>query len=188
MFASGPQREGVRDRRADRTRAAVVAAFDELMLQRGYGRVTVRDVIERAQIGRSTFYEHFDNKLDVLEDSMAPVLAALADAVAGPRGDERLRVIVDHFRSNRELAIGMLRGAARPLVTRLLARLIEERLKSRGARTVVPFILTATALAGAQLALLEAWLSGAASSSPDAVARALAEMTRGAVAGVQIGG
>jgi AcrR family transcriptional regulator len=66
-------RGGVRaDRRVARTRRALKEALTDLILERGYESVTVQDVIDRADVGRSTFYAHFLDKDDLL-------MAILAD-------------------------------------------------------------------------------------------------------------
>jgi AcrR family transcriptional regulator len=66
------------DRRVSRTRRALKEALTDLILERGYEAVTVQDVIDRADIGRSTFYAHFLDKDDLL-------MAILADLeVPGP--------------------------------------------------------------------------------------------------------
>jgi AcrR family transcriptional regulator len=68
-------RGGVRtDRRVARTRRALKEALTDLILERGYESVTVQDVIDRADVGRSTFYAHFLDKDDLL-------MAILADLV-----------------------------------------------------------------------------------------------------------
>ncbi|WP_051132977.1 TetR/AcrR family transcriptional regulator [Nocardia paucivorans] len=54
------------DRRIRRTRDALHLALIESMLERGYERVTVSDIIARADIGRSTFYAHYRDKDDLL--------------------------------------------------------------------------------------------------------------------------
>ncbi|KAF0845629.1 TetR/AcrR family transcriptional regulator [Nocardia caishijiensis] len=54
------------DRRVRRTRDALHRALIELMIERGYERVTVSDIIERADVGRSTFYAHYRDKDDLL--------------------------------------------------------------------------------------------------------------------------
>ncbi len=56
------------DRRQKKTRHAIYAAFEELMAQMHYRQVTVAQVIDRADIGRSTFYAHFETKDELLED------------------------------------------------------------------------------------------------------------------------
>ena len=60
------------DRRVGRTRKALKEALTDLILEEGYEGVTVQDVIDRADVGRSTFYAHFVDKDDLL-------MAILAD-------------------------------------------------------------------------------------------------------------
>jgi AcrR family transcriptional regulator len=50
------------DRRIQRTRKMLQDALLELILEKGYEAVTVQDVIDRANVGRSTFYAHFQDK------------------------------------------------------------------------------------------------------------------------------
>jgi AcrR family transcriptional regulator len=60
-----PQK-GRDDRRIRRTRAALRQALIGLVLERGYDAVTIRDVVDRANVGRSTFYAHYPSKEDLL--------------------------------------------------------------------------------------------------------------------------
>jgi AcrR family transcriptional regulator len=53
------------DRRVQRTRKILQDALVELILEKGFDKVTVQDVIERANIGRSTFYSHFKDTEDL---------------------------------------------------------------------------------------------------------------------------
>jgi AcrR family transcriptional regulator len=53
------------DRRIQKTKKALQAAMLELMVEKGYDAVTVQDVIDRANVGRSTFYAHFQDKDDL---------------------------------------------------------------------------------------------------------------------------
>ncbi len=183
--ASGHRAPSVRNRRTDRTRRTVIAAFNDLVLRRGFARVTVRDIITHADVGRSTFYEHFENKADVLEQSLAPIFAPLADVLSDGRANPRLQKVVEHFATRRKLALALLAGSTRPIVTGYLARLLEERLTSDRGTAAAVRPLVAAALAAAQIALLEAWLSAPAPSSPTAVAGILARLTLGAAGAVQ---
>jgi AcrR family transcriptional regulator len=56
----------VEDRRIQRTRQGLQDALLELILEKGFDAVTVQDVIDRANVGRSTFYAHFQDKEDLL--------------------------------------------------------------------------------------------------------------------------
>ena len=53
------------DRRQRKTQRAIYAAFEELMAEEHYSQVTVAQIIDRADIGRSTFYGHFETKDDL---------------------------------------------------------------------------------------------------------------------------
>lgn len=54
------------DRRIQRTKKLLSDALMDLILEKGYEAVTVQDIIDRANVGRSTFYAHFENKDQLL--------------------------------------------------------------------------------------------------------------------------
>ena len=54
------------DRRTMRTRSALKDALIQLILEKHYEEITVQDIIDRANVGRSTFYAHFHDKEDLL--------------------------------------------------------------------------------------------------------------------------
>ena len=54
------------DRRVGRTVTSLRKALTELILEKHYDSITVQDIIDRANVGRSTFYTHFRDKEDVL--------------------------------------------------------------------------------------------------------------------------
>ena len=58
------------DRRAARTRGLLLDALRELMSERGFERLTTQNIIDRAGVGRATFYAHFENKAELLAASV----------------------------------------------------------------------------------------------------------------------
>ena len=54
------------DRRVNRTRKSLQEALAGLILNKGYDKITVQDIIDRANVGRSTFYAHFQDIDDLL--------------------------------------------------------------------------------------------------------------------------
>jgi AcrR family transcriptional regulator len=92
------------DPRAKRTREAILNAFVGLALERRYDAIRTTDLIAAAGVGRSTFYEHFRSKDDVLVAAMDPILLPLAGAVTGRASPAYLRSALDHVWQQRAFA------------------------------------------------------------------------------------
>lgn len=69
------------DRRQRKTRKAIFSAFEELVAEQHYASITVGQIIERADIGRSTFYAHFTTKDDLLDQICEELFAHVFEGV-----------------------------------------------------------------------------------------------------------
>lgn len=166
-----------RDRRVQRTRNALFTAFFDLVLARPYEQIKVDDIVKRARIGRSTFYEYFCSKDAMLAASLAGPFALLADAIGPLDNTARLVELLEHFWANRAVARGVFTGAVRRRTAAVLVGLIEKRLRVTRAgvptRLIIPTHLAAVQLSEALLAPLTAWLLGDSACSAKALAVAL---------------
>jgi AcrR family transcriptional regulator len=70
------------DRRIQRTRQLLQDALIALILEKGYDSITVQDILERANLGRSTFYAHYRDKDDLLVSGFSQVFADFQQAYA----------------------------------------------------------------------------------------------------------
>ena len=75
------------DRRKRKTREAIFGAFTELLSKKHYDRITVGEIIERADVGRATFYAHFETKDFLLKALCEELFCHVFDATeaAGER-------------------------------------------------------------------------------------------------------
>ncbi len=69
------------DRRIARTRRSLRKAMIELILEKGYDGITIRDLTRRADIGYATFFRHYKNKDDLLERVLVGMVEDLAECL-----------------------------------------------------------------------------------------------------------
>lgn len=178
------------DKRVVRTREALSQAFLDLVAERDYEAITVADVIARADVGRSTFYQHYSSRDDLLAAVMEGGFAALADTVGDGPHVVHLEDWLGIFWENRRAGRVLLSGQTRASILRELCGRLEKRLE-RAARQArdppAPQKLVAAMLAEAQLGLLHAWLAGRAAASPAAMAKTLRLAAQGLVHGLYDG-
>src|SRR5579871_6195119 len=84
------------DRRVQKTRQALQEALIALILEKGYDNVIVRDILDRANVGRSTFYAHYQDKDDLLRSRFERLQAAF---------EEHAQLILQRDASTDELAV-----------------------------------------------------------------------------------
>jgi AcrR family transcriptional regulator len=102
-----------RKQRAARNR--IVDAADALFAERGFDAVSVTDIAERAEVGRTTFFRHFGDKTEVVFAKEQ----AMFDAIAGAS------IAWDRTPSGQTLADAL--SALEPLVLHLCAKATEDR-------------------------------------------------------------
>jgi hypothetical protein len=94
------------DKRVQKTKKLLIDAFVSLIVEKGYLNVSVQDIIERAKVGRSTFYAHFENKDQLLKgDNMARLLVPdNLESGRSKNGAIDFRRLYSHVKANQLLA------------------------------------------------------------------------------------
>jgi AcrR family transcriptional regulator len=152
----------VLDRRKQRTRKAAVGAFVQLLMEQGYDAIAMTAVAQRADLGRSTLYEHFRTKDELLAASLDWPLGVLA---ADPPDATALLGLIEHLRARAGAVRVMLEQPLRSRIARMLAVRIAAGLRGRGVSESRAEV-RALACAEGQLALLALWMRGGAVAAP----------------------
>jgi AcrR family transcriptional regulator len=134
-------KNGSEDQRARRTRGMLSNALIELILKQGWEAIGVRELCARAGIARSTFYLHFSNKEELLEDEFNGLRGTIRQAASkhalrqtGKFGF--VEGIAGHIFENRKLFLALMGGngggVVREKFRKLLSTLLLEELKELG--------------------------------------------------------
>lgn len=162
------------DRRIQKTLSALRDAFFELVLSKSYDEISVSDIIQKANVGRSTFYQHFKNKDEILAKSMHGPLSILADCIDRTDNGDELLGLMEHFWENRQFAPRIFTGTARKHVvtehTELLGKRLEKQFKPLNFTPTLPLGFLAHQLAEAQLVVIIDWLIGKGHCTPEEMA------------------
>lgn len=159
------------DRRVRRTTRALIQALVHLSIEKGYSAITVQDLLDRADVGRSTFYAHYRGKDDLVLRSFERMIEGLDRQMGTAPGRlAPVRELFEHVGGFNQFHLAMARGGMLDRLyragTAVLARTIAARLaaashgplfRDRGTNAVPPD-LAGQALAGALFALLRHWI------------------------------
>ena len=158
------------DPRTTRSTSALGHALIALVQEREFGDITVQNILDRAGVGRTTFYAHYRNKEDVLHSSFEHLFSAFEAWLERDKPGARLFPVAEflnHLRERQQLADSLRRSGHEDefwgLFTMSAARLIERRLPGGSAKSRQ---LHARMLAGALVESVCWWQEHPASATP----------------------
>jgi len=180
------------DRRVQRTRELLHRALISLMIEKGYDAITVQHIIDRANVGRSTFYAHYDGKEDLLESglkNLAKQLQGYQRAALALKGSFRERglafslVLFEHAHGHRDTYHAIVGKHSGVVVMNgmraMLAELLRNELKAYSLHegsSDVPRSAVIQFVVGALMSVLTWWIEEKSKLSPaeaDAIFRRL---------------
>ena len=167
--------EKKKDRRIERTRQLLLQALFSLLAEKGFDAVTVQDIIDRANVGRSTFYVHFVDKEDLLVQAMDPFSADLKERQRkalreGGASDQRAfafsHELFSHADGHRDVFRAVVGKESAQILQRHFQRmqvdLVREEVKAMAPTASSPVLLEAVVqyIASALFGLLAWWIDG----------------------------
>lgn len=178
------------DRRQQKSREAIFKAFGELLEIRKYSRITVQNIIDRADVGRSTFYAHFATKDHLLKLMCTKVFDHVfsKDLTSEETHDfsdknsleAHIAHILYHLKDNKKNVAGVLSGESGELFMmyfkEYLARMFSGCI-SKG-KVSAPSKFVVNHLAGSFAETVNWWIKGSMKHSPDETARFFMEVNK----------
>ena len=181
------------DRRIPRTRAMLQHALTSLILRKGYEAITIQDVCDEANVGRSTFYAHYTSKDDLKRSGFERLRKELVDrqreaqATPGDISDRSLGfslTMFEHARDHIDLYRALVGGRGGTVslgqIRQILSDLVRNEftaIAGKNSVDTVPRELVVQYVVGAFMAVMTWWLDGGAKLPPkriDAMFRRLA--------------
>lgn len=170
----------VMDRRQRKTREAIFQAFIELLSEKDYHHISVQEILDKADIGRATFYAHFETKDYLLKALCEELFGHIADTATGadlcPCGsadDSVFLHLLRHLQENRLHVLDLLTSPNNDLFLRYfkgaLYRLVQTQYCPNG-RDGLPADYLVNHIAASFVETVGWWLSHRMADSPEQVA------------------
>jgi AcrR family transcriptional regulator len=172
-----------KDRRVQKTRALLADALGSLIHEKPYDDIVVKEILHRANVGRSTFYAHYRDKDELLSSAMRDLLHPAAGAAFARPHSERILgfslPVLEHIaqrfaEGSQPSAIGLearfaLHNHLEQAIVRSIADEVRRRVRERGASVQIPAELLVKYVASTFTAVLEWWISGKRRLTPGEV-------------------
>lgn len=169
------------DRRQQKTRTAIYRAFTTLLETRNISTITVQDIIDEANIGRSTFYAHFETKDELLKS----LCRELFDHIIGTAMDKHdthglytctnaphsvICHILQHLQENDNSILTLLSCESSPIFMRYFKSGMEELVRAQLLGDTgcagVPREFLVNHIAGSFVEMVQWWLEGGRVQTP----------------------
>ena len=166
------------DRRIQKSKKYLSDAFIALILEKGYEAVTVQEIIDRANVGRSTFYAHFESKEQLLFSLLGTINEKSKDGID-------FEMLFNHCADNFQIAKAMLGkkggdliiGHIRDVMSLKIAKdLKRDSSKSKSEQLKIYF--TSEALSAALVSYLTNWLDADMPYSPEEMSEKCNELVK----------
>ena len=171
------------DRRVRRTRKLLRDAFMALLSEKEYEAITVQDIIEKADVARSTFYAHYLDKKDLLLGNKGIFSGDIdhdwrtqfvIEAEATSESILPTYVLFFHVQAQRHIFKVLIGDSSIDLATQQLYKILRENVQRRlephlhdNQTMSMPASMLLDYLASALLALMKWWLENDAADSPE---------------------
>lgn len=171
------------DRRQQKTRAAIFSAFTSLLAEKSYSKITVQEIIDAANVGRTTFYAHFETKDDLLkelcEELFGHIISSAMDCTHthglysdGNAPESVFCHLLQHLQENDHNIIGLLSCESSEIFLRFFKDSLNGLIRSqfvnqdRKANTDIPQDFLINHISGSFVEMVLWWIKGRMKQTP----------------------
>lgn len=172
------------DRRQQKTRTAIFSAFTSLLAEKSYSKITVQEIIDAANVGRTTFYAHFETKDDLLkelcEELFGHIIGSAMDCTHthglysdGSAPESVFCHLLQHLQENDKNIIALLSCESSEMFLRYFKDSLNELVRSqfinqnRKANTDIPEDFLINHISGSFVEMVLWWIKGHRKQTPE---------------------
>ena len=172
------------DRRQQKTRTAIFSAFTSLLAEKSYSKITVQEIIDAANVGRTTFYAHFETKDDLLkelcEELFGHIIGSAMDCTHthglysdGSAPESVFCHLLQHLQENDKNIIALLSCESSEMFLRFFKDSLNELVRSqfinqdRKANTHIPQDFLINHISGSFVEMVLWWIKGHRKQTPE---------------------
>jgi AcrR family transcriptional regulator len=157
------------DRRSKRSEQALIDALIELMAVKTYDSISIKEIVEKANVGRSTFYAHYQTKDDLVKSGFERILDGTLQHMVLSKDERNLMVdttmLFQHAQGHYHLFKTLMWGSGFEILTKDELNILNEKMRQRLSqffpdenKLTIPVNVLSIFLSGNLLILLKWWL------------------------------
>ena len=175
------------DRRQQKTRDAIFGAFGALLSGKTYSKITIQEIIDGANVGRTTFYAHFETKDDLLKELCDDLFAhVFSDELSAESthdfsmktGNPHAMIthILYHLLDNKRNIIGILTSESNELFLQFFRQYLNELMavrllgEVRVDKASIPYDFLVSHISSSFVGMVQWWIKNNLKQSPEELA------------------
>jgi AcrR family transcriptional regulator len=166
------------DRRSQRSQQALIDALIDLMAVKTYDSISIKEIVEKANVGRSTFYAHYQTKDDLVKSGFERILDVTLNHMILSKDEQNLMVdatmLFQHAQSHYQIYRTLMWGSGFEILTKDELIIFSEKLQQRLSqffpdenKLSAPLNVLSVFLSGNLLILLKWWLDNKTPYPPE---------------------
>jgi AcrR family transcriptional regulator len=196
QFEEDGQMSSNQDRRITRTKAAIRKALVSLIGEKGFDAISIKDITTKAGINRGTFYLHYKDKFDLLDQTLEDITGDIesillaitkltaAEFINGHTPSATIAKLFEYFNANASLIQAILTTKGNFALQTQIKKIMWHNLFEKNYATfikkenlLVPSEYLVSYIAAAHFGVIQEWLENGRRETPEEMAKILSNLT-----------